>query len=99
MKICWIKPALWTHSACNFFLFIRRFSVALVVLSALFSTAQADDSERVDVFSQLIEMRKGARALIYFMKSDIPMPSRFLIESIWIYKVAIPMIWSDYRRF
>ena len=60
MKICWIKPALWTHSACNIFLFIRRFSVALVVLSALFSTAQADDSERVDVFSQLIEMRKGA---------------------------------------
>ena len=60
MKICWIKPALWTHSACNFFLFIRRFSAVLVVLSALFSTAQADDSERVDVFSQLIEMRKGA---------------------------------------
>jgi len=60
MKICRIKPAPWFHSACDSCLSIRQFSVVLVMLAAPFFTAQADDTQRVDVFSQLIEMRKGA---------------------------------------
>ena len=60
MKFCWIKPAPWFLSACDLCAPIRRFSIVLATLIALLSTVQAADSERVDVFSQLMEMRKGA---------------------------------------
>jgi len=51
MRICWIEPARWIESAC---------SVFLLSLIAFHSTAQAANTERVDVFAQLIEMRRGA---------------------------------------
>jgi len=51
MRICWIEPARWIESACNVF---------LLSLIAFHSTAQAANTERVDVFAQLIEMRRGA---------------------------------------